>query len=110
MYIHTYIHTQSFLLGISQLTVYRKTPGGILLRTNLSLRNKPGPLPGRGGRPKKKDSVRKPLKISDELHEILYSERKPGERFSDTIKRIIVERGRLSQEVDRLKALLLHIK
>jgi hypothetical protein len=77
------------------------------LKTNLSLRNKPGPLPGRGGRPRSRGSVHKPLKISDELHSALYTERKPGERFNDTIKRIIVERGRLSQEVDRLKAQLL---
>jgi hypothetical protein len=87
--------------------VYRNFPGGTLLKTNLSIRNKPGPLRGRGGRPRSKGSVHKPVKISDELYNVLYSERKPGERFNDTIKRIIVERGRLSQEVDRLKAQLL---
>jgi hypothetical protein len=85
--------------------VYRKFLGGSLLKTNLSMRNKPGPLRGRGGRPRRKGSVYRLLRVSDELHEILYSERKPGERFNDTIKRIIVERVQLRQEVDRLKGL-----
>ena len=70
------------------------------MKTNLSLKNKPGPLPGRGGRPKKKNSLHRHIKISDELYEILNSERKPGERFNDTIKRIIIE---LTQEINRLK-------
>jgi hypothetical protein len=62
----------------------------------VSLELAKGRRPGQG-------SLHKFVRINDRVMEILVCERKIGERFNDTIFRLIREKGELAKENDRLK-------
>jgi hypothetical protein len=59
----------------------------------------------KGMRPRQ-GSLHKFVRINDRVMEILVCERKIGERFNDTIFRLIREKGELAKENDRLKGLI----
>jgi hypothetical protein len=55
----------------------------------------------------KQDGVFTTIRVSDNLKEILDLELKPGERYSDTVQRMLYEKTQkiqaLTQEIDRLR-------
>ena len=57
----------------------------------------------RRGRHKKQGSLHESIRIDEHLKEILDSEQRRGERYNDTILRIIQEKGELARQNDRLK-------
>lgn len=63
----------------------------------------PGPRKGKGGRPRKGDSLRTTIKVTYELRDILDTERLSKERHNDTILRIMRERAALRRENTVLK-------
>jgi hypothetical protein len=58
------------------------------------------------GRPLRQGSLHRHVRINEGVVEILVSERKKGERFNDTIFRIIREKGELAKENNRLIGLI----
>jgi hypothetical protein len=70
-----------------------------------AMRLKPGPKSGKGGRPPREDSLHTGIRIGQDLREILDSERRNGERYHDTILRLMRERAEASKEVYRLQQL-----
>jgi hypothetical protein len=52
------------------------------------------------------ESLHKHVRINERVEEILVSERKNGERFIDTIFRIIMEKGELAIENNKLTGLI----
>jgi hypothetical protein len=59
------------------------------METNLSLKNKPGPPRGRGGRPRKDDALHSSMKVSTTFLDEIKDYRKPNERLVDTLRRIV---------------------
>jgi hypothetical protein len=64
-----------------------------------SMRLKPGPKSGKGGRPSKGEPLEVVIRISHDLKEIVELESRPNERTGDTLLRLVRERNFAIQEL-----------
>jgi hypothetical protein len=107
--IHTYIHTdrkqEEVLLNLryTYTVSYYFGTGDVHKEMTLSaaMRLKPGPKSGKGGRPPKEDSLHTTIKINARVKEMLDSERREGERYSDTILRTSLEKAAKIKELQQ---------
>lgn len=76
------------------------------MRIDPTMRLKPGPKSGKGGRPRKADPLGVFIRISQDLREIIEVECKEdeNERSGDTLLRLVRERNFAIQELQKLDA------